>query len=240
MKKLIMCFILLAGIQAANAQDFPLPEKADYPEISVSGKRTADFVPSGWKIIGETKGDLNGDKIPDAALAIIGTSAEFITKGEFIQPDGFDSNPRMLIVLFGEKDGYKLAEKSNSMIAAASGPQMEEPFDSIEIKNGILQITQHIFMNAGGWSTSSHIYKFRFQKSEFALIGVDYNSVRRNSGEVENRSYNFLTRKVRIEKGSISNNKTRNTMRSFKPNSINTLKTFPIPFEYEIEKDFYL
>ena len=240
MKKLIMCFILLAGIQAANAQEFPVPTKSDYPEINVSGKKTADFVPSGWKIIGAAKGDLNSDKIPDAALAVIGTSAKFITKGKFIQLEGFDSNPRMLIVLFGEKDGYKLAEKSDTMIAAANGPQMEEPFDSIEIKNGILQITQHIFMNAGGWSTSSHIYKFRFQKNEFALIGADYNSVRRNSGEVENRSYNFLTRKVRIETGSISNDKTKNRIRNFKPTETKTLRNFSSPFEYEIEKDFYI
>lgn len=235
-----MFLVLITGVQAANAQDFPVPAKADYPEISVSGKEISDFVPSEWKIIGEAKGDLNGDKIPDAALAVTGTSAKFITKGEFIQPEGFDSNPRMLIVLFGEKDGFKLAEKSNTIIAVSSSPQMEEPFDGIEIKNGVLQFTQHIFMNAGGWSTSNHIYKFRFQKSEFVLIGADYNSVQRNTGEMESRSYNFLTRKVRIATGSISNDKTKNKMRNFKLTGAKNLKTFSVPFEYEVEKDFYL
>lgn len=139
------------------------------PNCQSVGLKTSDFIPEQWKTLGEAKGDLNGDNIEDAAMAVQGTYSKFVDKEE-----KFDTNPRMLIVLFGSKVGYRLAEKSNSIIAIPDSPSMTEPFDSLAIKNGVLHIRQGIFMSAGGWTTSNHLYKFRYQNSEFVLIGAGY------------------------------------------------------------------
>lgn len=241
MKKLLLTLIFLCGLQAVNGQEnFPLPSAADYPAVAETGTKATDFIPQGWKTLGEAKGDLNGDKIPDAALAVIGTDSKFITKNEGLGTETFDTNPRMLIVLFGTKDGFKLAEKSNSFIAAADSPTMEEPFDSVEIKNGVLQVKQHIFMNAGGWGTSNYTYKLRYQNGEFALVGADITSVQRNTGEMESRSYNFLTRKVKIGKGRTDSDREKVSLRNFKIGKLQTLKNYPKPFEWEVEKDFFI
>lgn len=241
MKKLLITLIFLLGLQTAYAQnDFPLPTESDYPRLAESGKSKSDFIPENWKTLGEAKGDLNGDKTEDIALVLKAANAKFINKNEGLGSDTFDTNPRMLVILFGSNDGYKLAEQNNRIIAMADSPTMEEPFDSIEIKNGVLQIKQHIFMSAGGWGTSNYTYKFRYQNADFALIGADTTSLQRNTGETETRSYNFLTRKVKVEKGSIENNKSNSTLRNFKVIKMQTLKNFPKPFEWEVEKDFFI
>lgn len=241
MKKILFALIFLCGLQAAyGQQEFPMPQASDYPQVAETGAKTSDFIPQNWKILGETKGDLNGDKIADAALVITGTDSKFITKNDGLGTDMFDTNPRMLIVLFGTSNGFKLAEKSISFIASSDYPTMEEPFDSIEIKTGTLQIKQHIFMSAGGWGTSNYTYKLRYQNGDFALIGADTTSVQRNSGEMETRSYNFLTRKVKISKGTIENDKSKVSFRNFKMTKLQTLKNYPKPFEWEVEKDFFI
>lgn len=241
MKIFLMTIVFLTSAQFAfGQQEFPMPKPADYPEIKTTGAKTADFVPAGWQVTGEAKGDLNGDKIEDAALAVQGADARFITKNEGLGTTEFDTNPRMLIVLFGTKDGYKLAAQNNSIIAMADYPTMDEPFESIEIARGVLQIKLQMFMNAGGWGMSNHTYKFRFQNAEFALIGADLRNVQRNTGEMTERSYNFMTRKVETKTGSIEHDKTKRTVRAFKVGKLPTLKTFIKPFEYEIEKDIYV
>lgn len=241
MKRILFTLIFLLGSQSAYGQkEFPMPSESDYPSIAESGAKTSDFIPQNWKTLGEVKGDLNDDKIFDAVLVIQGSDPKFVSKNEGLGTDIFDTNPRILIVLFGTKDGFKLAEKSNSIIAGASSPTMEEPFDSLEIKNGVIQIKQHIFMSAGGWGTSNYIYKFRYQNGEFALIGADVTSLQRNSGEMEKRSYNFLTRKVMVEKGSIEDETSKISFRGFKITALQTLKNYPKPFEWEVEKDYFI
>jgi hypothetical protein len=239
MKKILLTLIFLCGLQTAyGQQEFAMPQTADYPAIAENGAKTSDFIPQNWKTLGEAKGDLNGDKIPDAAFVIQGTDPKFIAKNEGLGTDTFDTNPRMLLILFGASDGYKLAEKSTTFVAFSDYPTMEEPFDSIEIKNGVLQIKQHIFMSAGGWGTSNYTYKLRYQDGDFALIGADTTSVQRNTGEMESRSYNFLTRKVKISKGRIDNDKEKVSFRNFKLTKLQTLKNYPKAFEWEVEKDF--
>jgi len=239
--KLTLALVLLFGLQTAFAQnEFPMPTDADYPKIKESASKTSDFIPAGWKILGEAKGDLNGDKIADVAVVLQGTNPKFISKNDSLGTETFDTNARLLIVLFGGKDCYKLIEQSKTAVASSDSPTMEEPFDSVEIKNGVLQLEQHIFMSAGGWTTSRHTYKFRYQNAGFAVIGADIVSVQRNTGEMEDRSYNFLTRKVKIGKGSIENDKTKNTTRNLKSAKMQTLKSFPKAFEWEVEKDFYI
>ena len=85
---------------------------------------------------------------------------------------------------------------------------------------------------------SNNSYVFRYQENEFKLIGADYNYTNRGSGKTENRSYNFLTKKVKISIGNISSDKEKTILRPFKYNKLKTFKTFNRPFTWEIEKDF--
>jgi len=117
---------------------------------------------------------------------------------------------------------------------------MEEPFQDISISNGVLTIDFQIFMNSGGWGMSNNTYKFRYKDKDFVLIGADYNSTNRGSGETEDRSYNFLSKKVKTSIGNISTDKQKIEWRKVQIEKLETLKTFIQPFTWEVEKDYYL
>ena len=54
------------------------------------------------------------------------------------------------------------------------------------------------------------------RKIKFKLIGADYHYLNRDSGETENRSYNFSTKKVKISTHDDSGDKEKTILRSFK------------------------
>lgn len=241
MKKLLLTLIFLCTVPTFFAQDeFPMPTKADYTVLPKKASRPADFIPSGWKVMGEAEGDLNGDKRNDVALVIKATDPKFITKHEGLGSNPFDTNPRVLAILFRENDEYKLVRQSNSFIAMADFPTMTEPFQGVKITNGVLQIDFEIFLSAGGWGMSNQNYKFRYQKGKFELIGADKTDIQRNTGELESRSYNFITGKVKISKGNIEGKKNKVTWRNYKLKHLKTFETFPKPFQWEVERDYFL
>lgn len=241
MKRILLTLILLCGIQTIFGQDdFTMPTDADYPKLPETAARPADFIPAGWEIMSQAEGDLNGDKQNDSVLVIKGNDEKFLNKNEGLGGDIFDTNPRILAVLFRENDQYKLALQSNSFIAMASSPTMEEPFQSVKITKGILQFDFEIFMSAGGWGMSNQNYKFRWQNNDFVLIGADKMDVQRNSGEMETRSYNFSTGKVQIKTGKTSSDKEKIQWRTFRAKEKKTLSNYGKPFEWEIEKDYFL
>ena len=88
--------------------------------------------------------------------------------------------------------------------------------------------------------TSNSSYKFQYQGHEVALIGADNYSMHRASGEMEERSYNFWARKVKVATGIISSDKRKSSWRTFDIGELKTLKSFTEPFTYEVEKDFCL
>lgn len=242
MRKLLLTLIFLCGASAIFGQnEFPMPAKSDYPELPKTAARAADFIPKGWTIMGEAEGDLNGDKRMDFALVIKASDAKFVTKHDGLGENPFDTNPRILAILFWENDKYKLVQQSNSFIAMADFPTMSEPFQSVKITNGVLQFDFEMFLSAGGWGMSNQKYKFRYQKGKFELIGADKIYLRRNSGETEERSYNFLTGKVKITKGNIEGDpKDQVTWKNYKSKTLQNLDTIPKPFTWEIEKDYFL
>lgn len=218
-----------------------MPAPSDYPALPKTAARPADFIPSGWKIMGEAEGDLNGDKRKDFALVIRATQPKFITTHDGLGESPFDTNPRILAVLFWENDGYKLALQSNSFIAMADFPTMSEPFQTVKIENGVLRLDFELFLSAGGWGMSNQNYKFRFQNGKFVLIGADKTDTQRNSGEMESRSFNFVTRKVQITTGNISGKpKDKIVWKTLRSKELKTFETFPKPFEWEVEKDYFL
>ena len=169
-------------------------------------KTVNDFIPKGWKEILTTNGDLNRDKLEDTVIVIEKEDKKNIKKNDGFGPEELNLNPRILLVLFKQKDGtYVLASKNDKGFIKSEGnddnPALMDTLDDIIIKNNILKIVFNYFMSAGNWWTSTNVYIFRFQNNVFELIGYESNAYMRNTGEEEGTSINFSTNKAKITTG---------------------------------------
>ena len=174
-----------------------------FPE---KGKTVNDFIPKGWKVLLTARGDLNNDKLEDTAIVIEKDDKKNIKKNDSLGPEYLNLNPRVLLVVFKQKDGtYVLAVKNDKGFIQSEGdeenPTLMDTLDEISIKNNILKIDFNYVLSAGSWAASHTVYTFRFQNNRFELIGLDNNSYMRNSGEKEEFSLNFSTSKVKITTG---------------------------------------
>lgn len=174
-----------------------------FPE---KGKTVNDFIPKGWKVLLTARGDLNNDKLEDTAIVIEKDDKKNIKKNDSLGPEYLNLNPRVLLVVFKQKDGtYVLAVKNDKGFIQSEGdeenPTLMDTLDEISIKNNILKIDFNYVLSAGSWAASHTVYTFRFQNNRFELIGLDNNSYMRNSGEKEEFSLNFSTSKVKITAG---------------------------------------
>lgn len=175
----------------------------NFPE---KAKNIGGFIPKGWKTVLSAKGDLNNDKLEDIAIIIEKTDKANIVKNENLGSEYLNLNPRILLVLFKQKNGsYILAGKNDKGFIKSEGnkesPALMDTLDSISIKNDILKIKFNYFLSAGSWSVTQNTYTFRFQNQKLELIGFDNNSFMRNSGDQEKLSINFSTNKVKIIAG---------------------------------------
>ena len=169
-------------------------------------KTVNDFIPKGWKKIFTTNGDLNKDKLEDTVIVIEKEDKKNIKKNDGFSPEELNLNPRILLVLFKQKDGtYVLASKNDKGFIKSEGnddnPALMDTLDDIIIKNNVLKIVFNYFMSAGSWWTSTNVYIFRFQNNVFELIGYESNAYMRNTGEEEGTSINFSTNKAKITTG---------------------------------------
>ena len=242
MGNVLILSVILALTAAVGAQDeFVYPAAADYPEIVHTGKSVESFVPDGWKIAARSDGDLNADGTADAAVYLKGAFAKFLNKNKGLGVEEFDTNPRILLILFAKNGNYELASRSDTFIFIPDSPVVAEPFKAMSIAKGVLRIDFELWQSAGSWGATTASYKFRYRNGEFLLIGADKEDSMRNTGRTELRSYNFLTKTVKIATGNFeSDAKPKVRWRTLKSGKLKTLKTFPKPFEWEVEPDYYL
>jgi hypothetical protein len=158
--------------------------------ITVFGQvkqKTNDFIPKGFIVFEKIPGDLNKDSIDDCVLIIKGTDTGKITTDEYRGQS--DRNRRGIIVLFNKKGHYELALKNYDCFSSEQedGGVYFAPKLSIEIKKGNLYV-HYGHGRYGYWK-----YTFRFQKTDFELIGYDASD---NHGPVVNSktSINFSTK----------------------------------------------
>jgi hypothetical protein len=231
---LITIFVLTFG--TAFGQDF------SYPNIKLTGGDMNSFIPNGWALLDSAQGDLNKDNYNDIALIIQFKDSISVVKKIFDDNDTVITQPRVLLILFYSpvSNKYQLAKQSNTFVLNHDNPNMEDPYQDISINNGVLKIGFRIFMNVVGWYMSNYTYKFRFQDNDFVLVGADDNSVNRGSGETEDRSYNFLMKKIKVATGTIESDEQKIIWRAVDLSELKTLKTFTQPFTWEVEKDYYL
>jgi len=159
------------------------PEPAPIEEA----KSITDFLPKGYKVFEKVYGDLNKDGLEDCVIIIKGTD-----KRNFVQDEyrgKLDRNRRGIIVVFGKKDGYVLAVKNYDCFSSENedGGVYFAPELSIEVKK------RNLYVHYGHGRYGYWRYTFRYQNSDFELIGYDSS----DGGAVVNSgtSINYLTRK---------------------------------------------
>ena len=197
MKRKLFFILLLFLISSIYVFGENFPQKA---------KTVNDFIPKGWKKILTTNGDLNKDKLEDTVIVIEKEDKKNIKKNDGFGSEELNLNPRILLVLFKQKDGtYILASKNDKGFIKSEGndnnPALMDTLDDIIIKNNVFKIVFNYFMSAGSWWTSTNVYIFRFQNNVFELIGYESNAYMRNTGEEEGTSINFSTNKAKITTG---------------------------------------
>lgn len=146
-----------------------------------------DFLPKGYVVFEQINGDLNKDSIDDCVLIIKGTDTNKIVTDEY--RGKLDRNRRGVIVLFKKNGLYELAIKNLDCFSSENedGGVYFAPELSIEIKKG------NLYFHYGHGRYGYWKYNFRFQKSDFELIGFDASD---NHGPVINSetSINFSTK----------------------------------------------
>ncbi|WP_091306539.1 hypothetical protein [Flavobacterium terrigena] len=211
MKKIFKSIFIISFllISCENSKKEESSTKEDSTEIkkeeiattisdTIPKNKTSDFIPKGFKLLEEIKGDLNKDGIDDCILLIKEINKENIVQHEF--RGELDRNRRGIIVLLNENGNYKQFLKNIDCFSSENeeGGVYYAPELSVEIKKGNLYI-HYAHGRYGYWS-----YTFRLKNSDFELIGYDSSD---NNGAVINSelSINFLSRKKIIRTNTNEN-----------------------------------
>ena len=151
-------------------------------------KQPSDFIPKGYVEFEKYFGDLNKDGLKDCVLIIKKTDSTNIVTNRFDKK--VDRNRRGIVVLFKNTKGYQLADKNYNCFSSENedGGIYFPPDLWIEIKN------EKLYIHYGHGRYGYWEYTFRFQNSNFELIGYDQSDHRGPYIE-QQISINFLTKK---------------------------------------------
>lgn len=210
---LTILFILIFG--CVFGQNF------SYPSIHSEGKDFESFILNGWMLLDSVQGDLNKDSYKDVVLVIQHKDSVKLEGNSFL------TQPRMMLILFynNATNRYKLLEQNKTVILNYNDPYMIDSYNAISISNkGVLKIEFSFFAIMGTYSSSCSSYKFRYQNNEFTLIGADYSSMYRGSGEFEETSYNFLTKKMKKTTGNFERDKKNVVLEEFSHKRIKNIE----------------
>lgn len=151
-----------------------------------------DFIPKGYVLFDQVFGDLNKDGVDDCVLLIKGTDKSQIVVDEI--RGKVDVNRRGIVVLFNKNGQYELALKNETCFSSENedGGVYFAPELSIEIKKG------NLYINYGHGRYGYWNYNFRYQNSDFELIGYfesDHTMLVVNF----EKSINFSTKKKQVK-----------------------------------------
>jgi hypothetical protein len=162
------------------------------------------YLPKGWKLLEVVKADLNSDGRDDLVFVSEEADPKKITKALPANDGVRNLNPRVLVVLLVEEGGYRKLAEYGKLIPPAFDPMydmMDDRFDGISVKKGILTVGFRYWASAGTWWMSMEKFKFRLEAGRLRLIGSETDSFNRGSGEKYLVSTNHLTGKVKRTTG---------------------------------------
>lgn len=130
-------------------------------------RQPAEFIPDGYVVFEETKGDLNKDGREDHVFVIKGTDKSRWVSDEY--RGDLDRNRRGLIIAFAEGDKYRLTLRKLNCFSSdqEDGGVYFPPDLGVMIDKGNL-VVSYGHGRYGYWS-----YTFRYQHGGFDLIGYD-------------------------------------------------------------------
>ena len=125
-------------------------------------------MPISWTILDSAYGDLNKDGIKDATIIL--QHKDSVSVINDLQ-DTVLTQPRILIILFKNRfeSSFALIEQNSSFILKYDNSAMDDPYQEMAIKNGVLEIKFHLFYNMGSWYVTNSAYKFRYQQHQFVF-----------------------------------------------------------------------
>jgi hypothetical protein len=206
MNWIVMAILLLmTGTAFADSNT----TQVTYPNLAKHSVSAEGFVPTGWKLEQKVQGDFNGDGISDLVL-VLQQAPPVITQNSSntLDEESFAINARILVAAVGTRSsGFNLVLENHDLIPLHDSPTIDDPFDSIAIVKGNLQVAIHFFANMGSWWTANTKFTFKYKENCFRLIGYDRAETQRNSGETTDTSINYLSSKMKITTGNIEDNK---------------------------------
>ncbi len=180
MKKIVFIIFLAIG---TNAFGQTTPRTAKSP---------TEFIPAGYVLAEEIRGDLNHDNQADYVLIIKATDKNKFVKDEY--RGQLDRNRRGIIIAFKNKDQYELMLENRGCFSSENedGGVYFAPELNVSINKGNL-LVNYAHGRYGYWS-----YNFRYQNADFELIGYDSSE---DHGPVVERSVsiNLMTKKMLIK-----------------------------------------
>ncbi len=162
------------------------------------------YLPKGWKLLEVVKADLNSDGRDDLVFVREEADPKKITQEPRSNDGVRNLNPRVMVVLLAEEGGYRKLAEYTKLIPPAFDPMydmMDDRFNGISVKKGILTVGFRYWASAGTWWMSMESYKFRLEAGRLRLIGSETDSFHRGSGEKDLVSTNHLTGKVKRTSG---------------------------------------
>ncbi|HWE45721.1 MAG TPA: hypothetical protein VG407_06800 [Caulobacteraceae bacterium] len=207
MHQRLSCLAALGFLAVATSAraDLVIPT-VDYPALTHQARSAEGFAPRGWKVETTVTGDLNGDGLPDLAIVLRENDPKNVIHNDGMGVDPFDTNPRILALAFARKDGgYDLAVENHLLIPRATMPNLDDYLaeaGGVSIRKGALRVSLHLFSSAGGWSTGTTTYSFRWSSGGFHLVGYDNYDLERNTGETTDVSIDYLSGKMSTTTGN--------------------------------------
>ncbi|WP_316820679.1 hypothetical protein [Pedobacter gandavensis] len=235
MKLKIILFFLCCQT-AVYAQNFK------FPTLSNQGKSITELVPAKWKVLDSVAGDLNQDQVKDLVMileyqqeiresrAYGDNTTELITE---IQ------KPRILAIYFKNKNGYQLATQNNNFILRSQeGGSLGDPLRPMGIEKNQLSLS---FQGGGEWRWKLK-YTFKYNGNNWILEKANNYYYNENSGELTDKQYDFVNRKLLVTTGLGKHSKLPNETitHDFPIKELRTFQSFKKPWTWEISPDEFL
>ncbi len=185
---LLTALVSMVATISSFAQDEAKP--IDVSKVPATAATAAGFVPSGWKIEEQIKGDVNADGREDILLKLVENKP--VKEDEFV-----DRSRALVVVVKTAEGGWRNAAVADKLLQCTGcGGAFYGVVDApanVSIEKGVIVISQ----DHGSRWVSEISFKFRYdeQPDMFILIGFDYSTRDRAEGSAVSESINYLTGK---------------------------------------------